>query len=296
MWTFKCKQKWIKIAFCSLNSRLLWYKSNKTFCQNGFKGLITEACSWLFSHNDMPPCILFCSLFIKGYIYFIMNISSYFFLPATFPSSDSPVKIRAQTLPGAVYWSLMRSQKRTVSPSENWNQISGGFSRNLDNTLALRQRQRFTSKRALRKPCHLLVHRSLTCFIWHSTCRFFWNSTHAVWSIHSLLHFFQVCFTWKWKFCLKASEPDKSSSNKKNNNTQSNHGAVSKMSTLLLSLESSSRISVSSRGEMNSSAGPQWEEKRSGEQMNRWCNQCMWLSKLYWMTTAPKWTCALQMQ
>ncbi len=64
--------------------------------------------------------------------------------------------------------------------------------------------------------CHSRCRKKPTkCFICWSACRFFWNSIHAALSIHLLLHFFQVCFTWKWKFWLGATEPDKSPSAKK---------------------------------------------------------------------------------
>lgn len=53
--------------------------------------------------------------------FFIYILSSFFHFPPRFHSSDRPVKMRGseQTPPAAVYWSLMRSQKRTASPSDD---------------------------------------------------------------------------------------------------------------------------------------------------------------------------------
>lgn len=119
--------------------------------------------------------------------------------------------------PWAVYRGLMRSQMRIGSPTDSPAlKTPGSF---ITNPYAP---SRLLSEIPHREPSAVTVipatanQKQTKRFICPSACRFFWNSIHAASSIHLLLHFFQVCFTWKWKFWLGATEPDKSPSAKKN--------------------------------------------------------------------------------
>ncbi len=121
-------------------------------------------------------------------------------------------------IPWAVYRGLMQSQMRIGSPTDSphWSRPALSLQTHTHN---LGYCQRSLTESCLWAAAVAVIpaarKKPTKCFICWSACRFFWNSIHAALSIHSLLHFFQVCFTWKWKFWLGATEPDKSPSAKK---------------------------------------------------------------------------------
>lgn len=121
-------------------------------------------------------------------------------------------------IPWAVYRGLMRSQMRIGSPTDSphWSRPALSLQTQYTQSRLLSEIPHREPSLGGRCRCHSRCRKKPTkCFICWSACRFFWNSIHAALSIHLLLHFFQVCFTWKWKFWLGATEPDKSPSAKK---------------------------------------------------------------------------------
>lgn len=124
----------------------------------------------------------------------------------------------------------------------------------------------------------------------------FFNSTHAVWSIHLLLHFFQVCFTWKWKLCLKATEPDKSSSQEKKIITLSRiTGPWVKCPPLSTLRNLWQNFSKYYRGNEFISCVPQveqnkWRNKRMPLYYTLLTSQAEWKKK-----NTTKWMCGLKM-
>lgn len=142
-----------------------------------------------------------------------------FTLPLPSDASHSRPSTRDEKradFPWAVYRGLMKSQMRIGSPTDSPAlKTPGSF---ITNPYAP---SRLLSEIPHREPSAVTVipatanQKQTKRFICPSACRFFWNSIHAASSIHLLLHFFQVCFTWKWKFWLGATEPDKSPSAKK---------------------------------------------------------------------------------
>lgn len=121
-------------------------------------------------------------------------------------------------IPWAVYRGLMRSQMRIGSPTDSphWSRPALSLQTQYTQSRLLSEIPHREPSLGGRCRCHSRRRKKPTkCFICWSACRFFWNSIHAALSIHLLLHFFQVCFSWKWKFWLGATQQDKSPSAKK---------------------------------------------------------------------------------
>lgn len=130
-------------------------------------------------------------------------------------------------IPWAVYRGLMRSQMRIGSPTDSphWSRPALSLQTQYTQSRLLSEIPHRETSLGGRCHCHSRRRKKPTkCFICWSACRFFWNSIHAALSIHLLLHFFQVCFTWKWKFWLGATEPDKSPSAKKRKKEDEDEG------------------------------------------------------------------------
>lgn len=149
----------------------------------------------------------------------VLSTTSRLHYPQTFLTPDHPpgMKERAD-IPWAVYRGLMRSQMRIGSPTDSphWSRPALSLQTQYTQSRLLSEIPHREPSLGGRCRCHSRCRKKPTkCFICWSACRFFWNSIHVALSIHLLLHFFQVCFTWKWKFWLGATEPDKSPSAKK---------------------------------------------------------------------------------